>query len=117
MRQAQSEQGRRRQPNRTRISDGARVPRRLPVPGRPHTRSLGRLPWRHTDIGALSTRFHGMREQRLVFGEDPELYDRARPTYPAALVDDVVELAGASARALDIGCGTAKATVLPRSAG
>ncbi|HXW81854.1 MAG TPA: class I SAM-dependent methyltransferase [Acidimicrobiales bacterium] len=53
-----------------------------------------------------------MREQRLVFGEDPDLYDRARPSYPAALVDDVVGMAGASARALDIGCGTGKATVL-----
>ena len=53
-----------------------------------------------------------MREQRLVFGEDPDLYDRARPSYPAALVDDVVGMAGASARALDIGCGTGKATML-----
>jgi SAM-dependent methyltransferase len=53
-----------------------------------------------------------MREQRLVFGEDPDLYDKARPGYPAALLDDVVEMAGASGRALDIGCGTGKATVL-----
>ncbi len=53
-----------------------------------------------------------MREQRLVFGEDPDLYDQARPSYPEALLDDVVELVGPSARALDIGCGTGKATVL-----
>ncbi len=52
------------------------------------------------------------REQRLVFGEDAELYDRARPSYPAELIDDVVEMAGAGARALDVGCGTAKAAVL-----
>ena len=53
-----------------------------------------------------------MREQRLVFGEDPDLYDKARPSYPEALLDDVVGMAGASAHALDIGCGTGKATVL-----
>jgi SAM-dependent methyltransferase len=52
------------------------------------------------------------REQRLVFGEDPQLYDRARPGYPSELVDDVVAMAGPSARALDIGCGTGKAALL-----
>ncbi len=50
------------------------------------------------------------REQRLVFGEDAELYDRARPGYPAALVDDVVSLVGLPCHAVDIGCGTGKAT-------
>jgi len=54
----------------------------------------------------------GVREQRLVFGEEAELYDRARPTYPGQLLDYVVALAGVPARALDIGCGTGKATVL-----
>jgi SAM-dependent methyltransferase len=53
-----------------------------------------------------------VREQRLVFGEDPDLYDVARPSYPAALVDALVSLVGATARALDVGCGTGKATVL-----
>lgn len=54
-----------------------------------------------------------MREQRLIFGEDAELYDKARPTYPPDIIDDVVALAGgAGGRALDIGCGTGKATVL-----
>jgi SAM-dependent methyltransferase len=53
-----------------------------------------------------------MREQRLVFGEDAELYDRARPSYPAPLIDTVVSLVGEQARALDVGCGTAKATLL-----
>jgi SAM-dependent methyltransferase len=53
------------------------------------------------------------REQRLVFGEDPELYDRARPSYPDALVDEVVDLPGGrEVRALDAGCGTGKATVM-----
>jgi SAM-dependent methyltransferase len=52
------------------------------------------------------------RERRLVFGEAADLYDRARPTYPAALLDDLVTLVGPQARALDVGCGTGKATRL-----
>jgi SAM-dependent methyltransferase len=53
------------------------------------------------------------REQRLVFGEVAETYDRARPGYPAALVDDVTAFANLEhgARILEIGCGTGKATV------
>ncbi len=47
-----------------------------------------------------------------MFGEDADLYDQARPSYPAPLIDDVVAMAGPSGRALDIGCGTGKATVL-----
>ena len=38
---------------------------------------------------------------RTTFGEVPELYDRARPTYPAQVFDDLVE----------IGCGTGQATL------
>lgn len=53
-----------------------------------------------------------MREQRLVFGEDADLYDQARPTYPASLIDEVAGMTGLSGRVLDIGCGTGKATVL-----
>ena len=55
-----------------------------------------------------------MREQRLVFGEVAELYDRARPGYPHALIDDVISFAGpasARLRALEVGAGTGKATV------
>lgn len=51
-------------------------------------------------------------ERRLVFGEYAELYDKARPSYPDALVDDVVTLVGPAARVLDVGCGTGKATRL-----
>ena len=52
------------------------------------------------------------REQRFVFGEVPDLYDRARPGYPQALVGDVLAFAGvASPRTLEIGAGTGKATV------
>lgn len=52
------------------------------------------------------------REQRLVYGEDAQLYDRARPTYPSALIDDVVGLLGRATRVVDAGSGTGKAAVL-----
>jgi SAM-dependent methyltransferase len=54
------------------------------------------------------------REQRFVFGEAAELYDRVRAGYPAALVDDVLGFTGvdeARLRALEVGAGTGKATV------
>jgi SAM-dependent methyltransferase len=54
-----------------------------------------------------------VREPRLVFGEVPEVYDRARPAYPEQLFDELVVLAGLTAgdRVLDVGAGTGKATV------
>jgi SAM-dependent methyltransferase len=59
-----------------------------------------------------------VREQRLVFGEVAELYDRARPGYSGAVVDDVLSYGGLEPRglepralALEIGAGTGKATV------
>jgi len=52
-----------------------------------------------------------LRPRRLVFGEDAELYDRVRPSYPRELVDELVSLAGGVGRALDAACGTGKATV------
>jgi SAM-dependent methyltransferase len=54
------------------------------------------------------------RERRLAFGDVAELYDRARPTYPAELVDDVLAFSGAvdSGAALEVGAGTGKATTL-----
>jgi SAM-dependent methyltransferase len=54
------------------------------------------------------------RERRTAFGEVAELYDRARPSYPDELVDDVIALlpAGRPQRALEVGAGTGKATIL-----
>lgn len=53
------------------------------------------------------------REQRLVYGEEAELYDRARPSYPAQLIDDVLGLGREPVQwMLDAGCGTGKAAVL-----
>ncbi len=53
-------------------------------------------------------------ERRLAFGGVAELYERARPSYPEALVDDVIEFAGVRPgdRAVEVGAGTGKATVL-----
>lgn len=56
---------------------------------------------------------HRDREQlRETFGSVAELYDRARPTYPAVVFDDLVELAALEpgSRVLEIGPGTGKAT-------
>ena len=54
------------------------------------------------------------RERRLAFGDVAELYDLARPSYPAELLDDVLAFAGAGSgdRALEVGAGTGKATGL-----
>ncbi len=50
---------------------------------------------------------------RSTFEQIPELYDRARPTYPPEVFDDLAALAQlrAGARLLEIGCGTGQATL------
>lgn len=58
-----------------------------------------------------------MREQRLVFGEDAELYERMRPSYPAQLIEDVVALAAPHPRVVEAGAGTGKATRLLAGSG
>ncbi len=56
-------------------------------------------------------RASGAAERRLAFGGVADLYDRMRPSYPPALVDDVLAFAGVG-RTLEVGAGTGKATVL-----
>jgi SAM-dependent methyltransferase len=53
------------------------------------------------------------RRLRETFEQVPELYDRARPSYPDELFDDLTALAGLRAgdRILELGPGTGKATV------
>ncbi|MCA2211404.1 class I SAM-dependent methyltransferase [Jidongwangia harbinensis] len=56
----------------------------------------------------------GRRDPARVFGEVADDYDRVRPAYPAALVDDVLDYAGSAVRgrrALEVGAGTGRATV------
>jgi protein-L-isoaspartate O-methyltransferase len=55
---------------------------------------------------------HDRERLRQTFGSVAEQYDRARPTYPAAVFDDLAELAGLESRSrvLEIGPGTGKAT-------
>ena len=49
----------------------------------------------------------------LIHDQVAELYDKARPRYPAALFDDIVSYARLpqDARLLEIGCGTGQATL------
>ncbi len=60
------------------------------------------------------------RPRRLVFGEIAELYEARRPSYPEALIDDLVAWAahGVDApTALEVGAGTGKATRLMSARG
>ncbi len=58
-----------------------------------------------------SNRF-ALFEPRTNYNAVAEVYDRARPSYPDELIDDVLAYAEApaGARALEIGCGTGQAT-------
>src|SRR5690348_17343316 len=49
---------------------------------------------------------HGDRDRASSFGSVAEQYDRLRPSYPGALIDDLV--APRPRSALDVGCGTGK---------
>jgi SAM-dependent methyltransferase len=53
-----------------------------------------------------------MTEQRFVFGEVAELYDRFRPGYPEELIERVLQTAAlpVHGRILEVGCGTGQAT-------
>jgi protein-L-isoaspartate O-methyltransferase len=55
----------------------------------------------------------GREQLRRTFDDDAELYDRARPGYPDALVDDLVALTGLQPgdRVIEIGSGTGQLTV------
>ncbi len=65
--------------------------------------------------GAAPQVLHRDRGRALSFGADAERYDRARPGYPAALVEHL--LAGGRRRVLDVGCGTGIAALAFRERG
>jgi SAM-dependent methyltransferase len=48
---------------------------------------------------------HQARDMAQSFGSDPERYDRARPSYPAALIERIIA-ASPGCEVLDVGCGT-----------
>jgi SAM-dependent methyltransferase len=50
---------------------------------------------------------HTQRRRAESFGEDAQLYERARPGYPPELVQELA--GGAALDVLDVGCGTGKA--------
>ncbi len=52
-----------------------------------------------------------MGRRRAPFDRVAELYDRARPTYPPRLIDDLAALIPARGRVLEIGPGTGQATL------
>ncbi len=71
-------------------------PRRVPEPGPPAS--------------------HQARQVAESFGADAERYDRARPSYPAAMVDRIAN-ASPGRDVLDVGCGTGIAARLFQAAG
>jgi SAM-dependent methyltransferase len=62
------------------------------------------------------TDIHRQRQAAESFGGEASRYDRARPSYPAAMVDRIVA-ASPGPEVLDVGCGTGIASRLFRAAG
>jgi SAM-dependent methyltransferase len=61
---------------------------------------------------------HQVREVAESFGAEAGRYDRARPSYPAALVERIVAASpGRGRRVLDVGCGTGIVARLFQAAG
>src|SRR3954452_16372868 len=62
------------------------------------------------------TDIHRQRQVAESFGADAERYDKARPRYPDAMIERIVE-AGPGPRFLDVGTGTGIAARQLRAAG
>ena len=52
-------------------------------------------------------------ERKLTFNEVPELYDQYRPSYPEAMIEDIIRISKLqpNGNILEIGCGTGQATL------
>jgi SAM-dependent methyltransferase len=64
----------------------------------------------------MPTESHRQRAIAESFGEDPERYDRTRPSYPDAMVERIVA-ASPGPEFVDVGCGTGTAARQFRAAG
>ena len=71
------------------------------------------------DAPGMEFRYEKRQHLRNTFNRSADVYDRIRPGYPAALIDDVINLSGIPehGRILEIGCATGKATELFASTG
>ena len=80
---------------------------------------MATLPPEPSESGAPATTAGSPHRQRKVaegFGADAGRYDRARPTYPAALVERIVA-ASPGRDVVDVGCGTGISSRLFQAAG
>src|SRR5215467_8119389 len=79
--------------------------------GRPSAKAFG-PPCGNKQAGPMTTDAERVR-LRQTFNQAAASYQRARPDYPAALFDDLIEAAGLTPgdRLLEVGCATGKATV------
>lgn len=71
------------------------------------------------DAPGMEFRSEKWQHLRNAFNRSADVYDRIRPGYPTALIDDVIILSGIPehGRILEIGCATGKATELFASTG
>jgi len=59
-----------------------------------------------TGHGGIGMEQAGHRERARLFDREAERYDRARPSYPGALIDDVLSPSPHGLSVLDVACGT-----------
>jgi SAM-dependent methyltransferase len=57
-------------------------------------------------VDLFSVPLYENRSRASSFGEMAQLYDRSRPSYPDALVDELMDAHGGVAEVIDVGCGT-----------
>jgi SAM-dependent methyltransferase len=78
--------------------------------------TFGRQNGNVTQVPSSGSEIHRHRDVAESFGSDPERYDRARPSYPDALVERVIATSS-GLDLLDVGCGTGIAARLFQAVG